>query len=719
MSFLITERRLFLPVAALVALITLNGCIFDTGSTTSFAEADVSSSAEPQQSARANVGWQLIWQDEFDSASLDQSKWHAVVDCWGGGNDELQCYTDRPDNGFIEDGMLHMVAKEEEHSGPKFSEIHPEYDRNDKSKTSPFTSIKLQTKNKLSIRYGRVDIRAKVAPGQGLWSALWMLPSDNVYGKWPASGEIDIMEALNPGIAANEVHGTLHYGLPWPQWENKVQEFHMDASPSDNFHVYSIEWEADEIRWYVDSKHYQTQSSAGWYNYIWQGQEQGLQVANANAPFDQEFYLIMNVAVGGNWPGDPDRDWPADRKMLVDYVRVYQCQNDLQGSPQLDGKGCATIDQTVALNTDLGKPASQQYQLYADGVETLNFTVPGGKVTNTLDATQVALADNKVVQQDVNLSDGHGKVWDVQLNGSSSVSLVSNASSTIPGYEKGLRFEGGTSWSHNGEIEFDLLVKNASADSQLLVSMATDNARKGSTAIEIPAPGKWQHVVLKVEDILLSRAEGQRLELSNVVSPFILEYQGTNAHIQIDNITLECAYNSEPEVWQLDQSCGISPRKTPAKLIFEKINEQDWTVWDCCAGAEFRQINDPQVTRPVVEFKFANAPTAPGFIAPGPINMSDYAGGTLEFDFKQITAPPPGSSWFLKLEADITAAQVALTDGGPTPNNNWQHYTFSLASQMTNADLSNIKRILVFPDWGKAEGAVMRIDNVKFVPPRK
>jgi hypothetical protein len=344
--------------------------------------------------------------------------------------------------------------------------------------------------------------------------------------------------------------------------------------------------------------------------------------------------------------------------------------------------------------------------------------VQGGKVTNTLHTAVTESADGKVVQQHIELSDHHGKVWDIKLKGSNSVALVSNASSNIAGYEKGLRFEGGTSWSQNGEVEFDLMVKNASSDSQLLVSMASDNDSKGSTAIDLPAPGKWQHVVLKVADILSSRTEEDGVDLSNVMSPFVLEYTGRYAHIQIDNIKLECAYNSEPESWQLDQSCGISPRKTPAKPIFERINEQDWTVWDCCDGAEFIQVDDERLTSQVVEFKFANAPTAPGFIAPRPLDMSDYAGGTLEFDFKQITPPPAGSTWYLKLEADISAAQVTLTDGGPTPNNEWQHYVFTLSSQMENADLSKIKRILVFPDWGKAEGAVMRIDNVSFIPAR-
>ncbi|MDP7591730.1 MAG: family 16 glycosylhydrolase [Litorilituus sp.] len=714
-------RRFYLALTALFALISLNGYT---------AVGDLHALSENKTIAHTSrhyhapdpttSGWQLVFQDEFEQSALDLRKWNAEVDCWGGGNHELQCYTDRPENAFIKEGILHMVAKEERFSGPKFAEIHPEYNRDDKSKTNPFTSARLQTKQKMSIRYGRVDVRAKVSAGQGMWSAIWMLPTDNVYGSWPTSGEIDIMESLNPGITANEVHGTLHYGLPWPQWENKVQAFHMDTSPADNFHVYSIEWEKDEIRWYVDGIHYQTQSAAGWYNYIWRGQEQGFQVANPEAPFDQEFYLIMNVAVGGNWPGEPDRNWPDDRKMLVDYVRVYQCQNPQTKTVQLDGKGCATVNPAVSLNSDLGRPATRQFTLFADGVETLDFDVKGGKITHTLKAILANPDDSLVTQQKIMLLGKHGKVWDIQFTGNGQASLASHVKSSIEGYEKGLIFEGGRSWSNNGEIEFDLRVRNASSDSQLTLGMISDQGGKGQALIKLPKTGEWQHVVVKVADILASKSKEQGgVDLANVLSPFVLNYSGTNAYIQIDNIKVECAYNSEPETWQLDQSCGLSPRKTPAKTIYGKINQQDWIAWDCCSGAEFSSVKDEVLANKVLEFTFTQAPTASGYISPRPLDMTPYAGGTLEFDFKQINPPPEGSQWYVKLEADITAAQVLLSDGGPRPTNKWQHYTFELSGGLSEADLQNIKRLLVFPDWGKAEGAVMRINNVRFVPAKK
>lgn len=705
--------RTFSTLASVLVVASLSGCQPNSSFTESPKDNDQQGIPAglhgPDPSAK---GWELVWSDEFEAEALDKSKWHAEVDCWGGGNDELQCYTDRPDNAFSKDGILHIEAIEEDFSGPKFSEVHPDYDPTDKSKTSPFTSARLQTKNKMSIRYGRIDVRAKVAGGQGMWSAIWMLPNDSVYGGWPASGEIDIMESLNPGIAKNEVHGTLHYGLPWPQWENKVQEFHMDASPSDNFHVYSTEWEEGEIRWYVDGKHYQTQSAEGWYNYIWQGQGKGFGKANPTAPFDEAFFLIMNVAVGGNWPGDPDRNWSENRNMLVDYVRVYQCSE----SKDTHGKGCATVDPKVELNTDFGGPAIQAFSLYDDGPATLNFDVKAGIVSNTFKTESQSVEQQSVVYKNVDIAGQNGQVLDVKFTGNGSVSLLSDARSKVPGYESGMQLVGGTSWSNNGEVEFDILVKDASADSQLKLLMASDNNKAGHFNMEIPATGSWQHVVVKVADLLGSKAlvDGG-LDLSNVQVPFKLEYAGGGAHIQIDNITLECAYNSEPETWQLDQSCGISARKTPPKAIYKEINGVEWIVWDCCSGAEFALLDDEYSDETVVEYSFGAAPTAPGYVTPRPLDLSEFKGGKLEFEFKQTAPPPEGSVWYVKLEGEITAGQVLLTSAGPNPNTTWQQYSVPLSGKMSSADLTNVTRLLVFPDWGKAEGASMQIKNIRFV----
>ena len=247
--------------------------------------------------APALPGWQLVWADEFDGSSIDSGKWEFEVNAWGGGNNELQYYTDRVENAFVRDGCLSIVAKKEAYTGSEGSR--------------DYTSARLRSKDRGDWKYGRMEIRAKLPVGQGVWPAIWMLPTDNVYGTWAASGEIDIMEYL--GQKPNEVFGTLHYGAKWPKNVHTGKSFTLRKGTfHEDFHVFAIEWEEGEIRWYVDGEHYQTQTK-------WHTEE-----ADFPAPFDQRFHFVLNVAVGGNLPGSPDETTVFPQAMLVDYVRVYQ-----------------------------------------------------------------------------------------------------------------------------------------------------------------------------------------------------------------------------------------------------------------------------------------------------------------------------------------------------------------------------------------------------------
>ncbi len=243
--------------------------------------------------------WQLVWSDEFDGDELDESKWSyqygtgASEGLTGWGNNELQYYTDREDNIFVQNGNLHIVAREESYGGKNY------------------TSARIRTIDNGDWRYGRFEIRAKMPIGQGIWPAIWMMPTDDVYGGWAASGEIDIMEYL--GHEPDQVHGTLHYGGGWPDNVYSGDSYQLDEGTfSDDFHTFTLEWENGEMRWYVDGEHYQTQNH--WYT---QGHD-------FPAPFDQRFHMIMNVAVGGDWPGNPDHTTEFPQEMVIDYVRVYQ-----------------------------------------------------------------------------------------------------------------------------------------------------------------------------------------------------------------------------------------------------------------------------------------------------------------------------------------------------------------------------------------------------------
>ncbi|MAM88802.1 MAG: hypothetical protein CME36_15970 [unclassified Hahellaceae] len=244
-------------------------------------------------------GWKMVWNDEFNGSQIDRSKWELAVDGKGGGNNELQYYTNRPANAFVKDGKLVIQALRERYSGA--------------DGTRDFTSARLSTPNKGDWTYGRVEVRARMPAGQGMWPAIWMLPTDWVYGGWAASGEIDIMEAVNLGAAGgNEVHGTIHYGGKWPNNTHKGKSVTPASSVSENFHVYAIEWEEGEIRWYVNDRLYATQTE--WYS----------EAASYPAPFNQRFHLILNVAVGGQWPGSPNSGTRFPQTMEVDYVRVYE-----------------------------------------------------------------------------------------------------------------------------------------------------------------------------------------------------------------------------------------------------------------------------------------------------------------------------------------------------------------------------------------------------------
>ena len=239
----------------------------------------------------------LVWSDEFDGDSLDYSKWGIEQNAFGGGNSELQIYTDRPSNVRVEGGHLVLEAHKD---NAGISGTVREY-----------SSGRVRTKKRGDWKYGRIEVRAKMPKGQGIWPAIWMLPTDEQYGGWAASGEIDIMEFR--GQNEQEVLGTLHYGGGWPKNTFSGSSFKLtEGSFSDDFHTFAIDWEEGKIVWSVDGKPYQTQTK-------WHSDN-----AKFPAPFDQEFHLLLNLAVGGHFVGNPDATTELPQKFLVDYVRVYQ-----------------------------------------------------------------------------------------------------------------------------------------------------------------------------------------------------------------------------------------------------------------------------------------------------------------------------------------------------------------------------------------------------------
>ncbi|WP_404330930.1 carbohydrate binding domain-containing protein [Mesobacillus maritimus] len=284
---------------------------------TGFAGADGKQSNENaagKQTVKSDKSeWSLVWSDEFNGPEIDRSKWTYDIGNWivdedgngitsGWGNNEKEYYTDSSENAFIADGKLVIKAKKE-HVTDQFG-------------TYDYTSAKLKTKGLFSKKYGRYEIKAKLPTGKGLWPAIWMLPEEDKYGTWAASGEIDIVEAW--GSKPNKVAGTIHYGEGWPNNKHTGKEFELPKNRGiDKWHTYALEWEPGELRWYVDGELYQTQNK--WYS---KGTDNAANFSYP-APFDQEFYLVMNLAVGGWFDGEVDETTKFPSQMEVDYVRVY------------------------------------------------------------------------------------------------------------------------------------------------------------------------------------------------------------------------------------------------------------------------------------------------------------------------------------------------------------------------------------------------------------
>jgi beta-glucanase (GH16 family) len=257
----------------------------------------------PPPPPAAASGWNLVWSDEFsgpDGSAPDASKWTYDLGGKGWGNSELECYTNRLQNADIQGGNLVITAQKE---------IFACSD----GVASSYTSARLKTQGLFSQAYGRFEARIKIPAGQGMWPAFWMLGNDITSVGWPKSGEIDIME--NIGKEPATVHGSLHGPSTTSRTSDTTAPFSLPPGQSlaDNFHLYAVEWEPRVIRFYVDTSLYATFTQSQW-------------PSGGSWAFDHPFFILLNLAVGGTWPGSPDSTTQFPQQMLVDYLRVYTKQ---------------------------------------------------------------------------------------------------------------------------------------------------------------------------------------------------------------------------------------------------------------------------------------------------------------------------------------------------------------------------------------------------------
>ena len=259
----------------------------------------LASCAERKTETPQLEGYNLLWSDEFDGKELDETKWNYETRDPGWTNNELQEYRRSTENVFVRDGKLVLKAIKTQKDGRNY-----------------YTSGKVNGQTKTDFQYGKVVVSAKVPEGQGLWPAIWMMPKNEAYyGQWPKCGEIDIMESLGNDTTIS--YSTIHYGEPHAEQQGTITK-EGDERFSAKFHEYSGEWEPGEMRFYTDGELVLTCND--WFTAVEGGDDKPYP-----APFDQPFFVQMNLAVGGNWPGNPDETTDFSKaEFEIDYVRVYQ-----------------------------------------------------------------------------------------------------------------------------------------------------------------------------------------------------------------------------------------------------------------------------------------------------------------------------------------------------------------------------------------------------------
>ncbi|WP_232824774.1 glycoside hydrolase family 16 protein [Algibacillus agarilyticus] len=700
-----------LSIAVTASLIGLTGCGESVTTETNFAAVDTQ---------KPTSDWQLVWSDEFDGTAIDMNKWSYEVNCSGGGNQEQQCYTDSSDNSFVADGILNIVAL-------------PAGD----DAALPYTSARLRTKEKGDWTYGRFEMRAKLPSGQGSWPAFWMLPTDNVYGGWPHSGEIDILESVNlkvpnaDGTLESKIYGTLHYGKSWPDNAHSGQSyaFPQDQNPADDFHTYAVEWQEGEIRWYVDGYLYATQMQSdvrynskgqatglkhrGWFTEYYDQGTGELETHWDSSPFDQNFHILLNLAVGGSWPSNVNDGgidasaFTAGQSFLIDYVRVYECALDRN-----TGAGCETV--------------RAGYKDEEDGlVEGLapipSAPVPPGPVSDLI------IFDNAV--------NPNWPIWDCCGGSTPTVEtddadhgavaeFVIGASPTVMGFniyetDAPVPFDA-SSMLTTGKVEFDLKLVSAPADASADWKFKIEQGA-ASTAVELslmdsnegvaPTVGAWQHYSFDLQ--ALSDA-GLDLSGIDVLMIFPAWGAGEGAVYRVDNVMIGTGEGAAP---------------SPELVLFDDAANLAWAPWDCCGGSTPIEETDDGDHNTVVEFAIGASPTVMGFKPADGSGVNFDASallteGVVQFEMKVTTLPAAGAvDWKFKIESGAATAAVELdlnasVEGADPVLDQWQTYTFKL-QDLSDAglDLSAIDVVMIFPAWGSGEGAVYRVDNAKIYNP--
>jgi beta-glucanase (GH16 family) len=667
--------------------------------------------------------WQLEWSDEFDGASLDLSNWDIQegdgsdvgLDRWG--NNEQQWYT--PNNITVADGTMTITARAEE-----------------LVEGFPYTSARIRTFEKFDFTYGRVEASIKAAPGQGLWSAFWMLPTDSPYDDkttevvdWAATGELDIMEVVNADTDNEQAYHGLYHGFPWPLHQQSVDDMEVD-DPAGDFHVYAVEWDETKIRWYVDGKHVKTVGADHYYSYYYAGRETGYQAGTAAAPFDTDFHVLLNLAVGGWLPGEVDNgDIPAD--MVVDYVRVYSCSYDTA-----NGVGCnSNADRNNEETPDAQNPFEDSWALYTDAPGSLEWSVGGEEVVRDLALGIGWDNGGAITLMELPADDAsRGTVIDVSTSNAGNIVIYAadNARNALFGMGNSA-----ASWElHAGELKFDIYIDSAATDpdSSIFIKMDSGWPALGFYELKVadlPAD-QWTTVSVKVNDLLANSGE-QPLDMRNVLNLFVLE-PTSSAHVQLDNIELACGH-------PVRNGCGILPPggESDGEIVNVFIDEVDpvWTngigAWDDQYGQDYFNgatgnhitwnivgSGDPE-HGDIISVNFGtNGANGVFYIqsAEG-VDMSAFAdAGKLIFDLRLEEATTHGITYKVDCFFPCTSGDKQL-DLSDHVRGEWNTVEVSVADLIaTGLDITRVNTgLVIFPTWGDQQGVSFELDNIRWENP--
>ncbi|MDC0889269.1 family 16 glycosylhydrolase, partial [bacterium] len=688
------------------------------------------------------VEFVTVFEDNFDGTSIDPNRWNVITgdgcpELCGFGNNEEQVYS--ADNISLADGVLRIEGRREADSS--------------------FTSAKLDTNGKFDFRYGRIEVSAKLPGGQGIWPAIWLYHSDpTVYGPWPLSGEIDIVEGFNLGVNGNTaVRSTTHYGLPTLPFNGTGSAFDDGTDPTQGFREYAVEWERDKIRFFVDGVHFQTQTSDDWYTYFPADEEGFYDPLGAfkkgprDAPFDQMYHLILNLAIGGNPVGSPDGTTAFPQVMEIDYVRVMECVN---ANPDT-GRGCGSGDVNIVpledndggplADVETAQPYIERLDLYEDAPAVLTLSAGGVESSNTL-VPDGFTGDGATVVSDPlfqDPDDAENTVWRVEISGATSniylgSEVFTDESSVL---KTGFNFSdnrlGGEGGDGVGELAFDMKVNSLSDGANIVIKIDSGFPNVGEFTLPTDeiAVGEWKTYSVKFSDLVANPGfvdccGGTGVDLAAVINPFVLEVQGGSADLYLDDIYVTNAC-------KVVGACGVDLQSNVPNLnvFIDTVNQSAWATGiaasDSGSGfSDYTATSDPAnkvnweiladddtARGDVVEVRF-NDSSAFGvwFVkSPTPVNMSAYSAGALVFDLNVSDYGNNTTGMTMKVDCSFpcTSGDQNL---GVIADGVWEEITVPVSRLVAGGlDLAAVNTGIVLFPTAQSGDITFRVDNIRWV----